>query len=196
MQHWFKPQLSEHFNHSELPHHGHLASHISTTDYPDDATPIANIKNILNQGKGVHFGFSLADSTDWNGFKTFWVNQSETTIWDPDVYCGHTWSQFGGSGSHAVLIVGYDDSSADPTQHYWIVLNSWGTTAGRPNGLFRMKMHMNYNCIMHDVSMGDWFSRQFMTLNMTFNEWLNFAWHTFYGSSNQDQAEGIAMDGQ
>jgi len=138
---------------------------ISTTGYSGDATPIANIKNILNQGKGVYFAFWLANQTDWNGFYSFWGGQPETTIWDPDVYCGHTWVN-GEGGGHAVLIVGYDDSSTDPTQQYWIVLNSWGTTSGRPNGLFRMKMHMNYNCTLAGIS---GYVRQFQTLNVAFN---------------------------
>ncbi|HOL42421.1 MAG TPA: S8 family serine peptidase, partial [Methanospirillum sp.] len=28
---------------------------------------------------------------------------------------------------------------------YWIVLNSWGSTSKRPNGLFRLKMNMDYS---------------------------------------------------
>jgi hypothetical protein len=39
--------------------------------------------------------------------------------------------------------VGYDIS--DPNNPYWIMLNSWGPTSGRPDGLFRVSMNMNYN---------------------------------------------------
>ena len=142
---------------------------INTTDYLSDATPIANIKAVLNSNKAVFFGWWLADNTDWNGFGSFWSDQSETAIWDPDVYCGHTWNQSQGGG-HAVVIVGYNDDDPNLTNHYWIVLNSWGTASGnRPNGLFRMKMHMNYNCIMHETGYSDWHCRQFQTLNVTFN---------------------------
>jgi len=128
------------------------------------ATAIANIKNVLNQQKGVQFDFWLADNTDWNTFFNFWDNQNEATLWNPDSTCGHTWVN-GQGGGHAVVIVGYNDDDADPNNHYWIVLNSWGTNGGRPNGLFRMKMNMNYNCIMHETGQSDWYSRWFETIN-------------------------------
>ena len=133
----------------------------------------------------------MADNADWNGFFSFWSYQSETAIWDPDVYCGHTWVN-GQGGGHAVVIVGYNDDDADPANHYWIVLNSWGTTAGRLNGLFRMKMHMNYNCVMHQSGYADWYSRQFQTLNVTFNTsaraeitgtWSSGIWYYNVGNS-------------
>ncbi len=126
------------------------------------STAIANIKNILQQNKAVEFDFWLANSTDWQAFYDFWGNKSESDVWDPDSYCGHTWSDSGGGG-HAVLIVGYDDSASTP---YWLVLNSWGTTSQRPNGLFRLKMNMNYSCMMHETGYSDWYSRQFSTLDI------------------------------
>ena len=43
-----------------------------------------------------------------------------------------------------MLCVGYDDT--DPNNRYWIMLNSWGASPGRPNGLFRMNMDMDYSC--------------------------------------------------
>ncbi len=126
------------------------------------STAIANIKNVLQQNKAVDFGFYLANNTDWQAFYDFWGNQPESAVWDPDSYCGHTWISSEGGG-HAVLIVGYDDSASTP---YWIVLNSWGTTSQRPNGLFRMKMNMDYSCIMHQTGYSDWYSREFATLNI------------------------------
>ena len=108
-------------------------------------TAIANIKNILNQRKGVWWSFFLANGTDWGDFHDFWNNDNETTIWNPDSYCGHAYGATG--AGHAVLIVGYNDDDDNPDNHYWIVLNSWGTASGgRPNGLLRLKMRMNYDC--------------------------------------------------
>jgi hypothetical protein len=129
-------------------------------------TAINNIKNILNQNKAVWFGFNLANQTDWNDFFNFWGNQTEDAVWNPDPYCGHTWDDYSGGG-HAVLIVGYNDEAAEP---YWIVLNSWGTSGGnRPNGLFRMRMQMNYNCTLNDPPYGSFYSREFATINVNFS---------------------------
>ena len=158
---------------------------ISTTGYSTDTTPILNIKTVLNSGKGVYFAFWLANSTDWNGFYSFWGN-TETAIWDPDQYCGHTWDTTDGAG-HAVLIVGYNDDDPSPANHYWIVLNSWGTASGyRPNGLFRMKMHMNYNCIMHQTGYADWYCRQFQTLNVAFSVPGGYGGYDFNGDGKDD----------
>jgi C1A family cysteine protease len=103
------------------------------------ATAIANIKNVLNQGKAIWFGFFLPD---FNPFFDFWsgANASEDAIWNPDIACGATKMD----GGHAVLLVGYDDTGPEP---YWIMLNSWGTADGkRPHGLFRVKQKVNYDC--------------------------------------------------
>lgn len=140
---------------------------INTTSV-SQSTAIANIKNVLNQNKGVWFGFWLADDPDWNAFFNFWSNQTEATLWNPDDYCGHTWNDYEGGG-HAVLIVGYNDDDLNPANHYWLVLNSWGTTGGRPNGLFRMPAQMNYVCTISEAGYGYWYSRQFQTLGVTFS---------------------------
>lgn len=128
------------------------------------AEAISNIKNVLNQGKAIWFAFFLPNETAWNNFYNFWNNQSESALWDSDVYCGKTWDAYDGGG-HAVTLVGYDDSSSDPDDHYWIALNSWGTTAGRPNGIFRVKMYVNYNCTFSGLSS---YPLGFQTLNI---EW-------------------------
>jgi fibronectin type 3 domain-containing protein len=106
-------------------------------------TAIANIKNILNQDKAVWLAYFLPNEDDWGDFRDFWRNKQEDAIWNPDFSCEHEWDSDTGGG-HAVLVVGYDDT--DPENSYWIVLNSWGTTADRPNGLFRLDMDMNYDC--------------------------------------------------
>jgi hypothetical protein len=129
-------------------------------------TAIANVKNILNQKKGVWLGFNLANTTDWNAFRHFWNDQPESTLWIPDTYCGHTWNDSTGGG-HAVLIVGYNDEDLDPANHYWIALNSWGTANGRPNGLFRISMQMNYDCVLHEINYPDFLAYQFGTLDVS-----------------------------
>ena len=154
------------------------------------STAIANIKNVLNQNKGVWFGFWLANNSDWNAFFDFWSNQSEATLWNPDLYCGHTWNDYTGGG-HAVLIVGYNDDDPAPANHYWLVLNSWGTTGGRPNGLFRMPTQMNYGCTIDEDGSGNWYSRQFQTLGIAFSDSptigyspINFSFTATQGGSN------------
>jgi len=142
------------------------------------ANAIANIKATLNEGKGVWFAFYLANGTDWTAFDNFWSYQGESAIWTPDSYCGKTYSYSSGGG-HAVAIVGYNDDDADTANHYWIVLNSWGTNAysdgtpysgytARPNGLFRLKMYMNYDCQLKDPGYSNFSNVEFSNINMTY----------------------------
>lgn len=136
-----------------------------TTTGVSQATAITNIKNILNQGKAIWFAFYLPNSTAWNNFYNFWNNQSENAIWNPDTYCGQTWGSSG--GGHAVTLVGYDDSDADTANHYWIIVNSWGTTAKRPNGIFRVKMYANYSCTFSRLSA---YALGFQTLDIVWGD--------------------------
>ncbi|MBW2149777.1 MAG: hypothetical protein JRI22_22525 [Deltaproteobacteria bacterium] len=137
---------------------------ITTHDITESAA-IANIKSVLDSNKAVWFAFFLADSTDWSAFFSFWNTQAESVIWDFDPYCGHTWVS-GDGGGHAVLCVGYNDDDANPDNHYWIMLNSWGTTAGRPNGLFRVAMHVDYDCTYIDTT--PYYSLYWQTLDVSF----------------------------
>jgi hypothetical protein len=107
-------------------------------------TAINNVKNILNQDKAIWFGFFLPTQAAWDNFINFWNTQTETAVWDPGQYCGTSFNNQGGGG-HAVVLLGYNDDN--PSNPYWILLNSWGTANGnRPNGIFRMKMNTNYDC--------------------------------------------------
>ena len=114
-------------------------------------TAIMKIKNVLNQNKGVFFAFYLANDEDWNEFYDFWDDESESSIWDYGFSDGEDWDDEEGGG-HAVLCVGYDDTDPDPANHYWIMLNSWGVTPERPNGLFRVSMYYDYDAVDADGS--------------------------------------------
>ena len=139
-----------------------------TTHAVDQATAIANIKNILHQDRAVWFGYFLATGADWDNFRNFWWNQPETAIWNPDFSCGHTWEPPpDGGGGHAVLCVGYNDD--DPNNSYWIMVNSWGTAGGsRPNGIFRLDMNMDYDCDFYDA--GWWYSFYWQTLDIDYGD--------------------------
>jgi len=106
------------------------------------AQAIANIKNVLDQNRAVWFAFFICNTTDWIVFFDFWNTQAESVLFDFDYSCDKEWTS--GGGGHAVLCVGYNDE--DPVNRYWVMLNSWGTTAGRPNGLFRVSMDIDYDC--------------------------------------------------
>ena len=125
------------------------------------AQAIANIKNVLNQNRAVFLGFFLGTLEDWNDFRTFWNTKTEDTLWDFDASCGKPYTSAG--GGHAVLCVGYSDD--DPNNAYWIMLNSWGTTANRPNGIFRVDMDVDYDCA---DSSGE-YNLYWQTLNVDFN---------------------------
>jgi len=124
---------------------------------------IENIKGVLNQNKAVYFTFFMPTATDGNNFYSFWDYNTEESIFDPDFSCGHAYSSGWG---HAVLCVGYNDE--DPDNSYWIMLNSWGTTPGRPNGLFRLDMNMNYDC-QFDYYGYTYYSFDFWTLDITYS---------------------------
>jgi len=118
-----------------------ISDQVIETLNQDQATAIANIKAVLNQNKAIWFAFTLANDSDWQVFFDHWNNQSESDVFSYDSLSGHAYID-GEGGGHAILLVGYDDSGANP---YWVMLNSWGTTTNRPNGLMRVAMNSNYN---------------------------------------------------
>ena len=122
------------------------ASYI-TTHGVSQATAIANIKNVLNQGKAVWFAFYAPTPAADTAFMNFWNNNSENqylTNFLDSQSCGQAWDNGWG---HAVLCYGYDDSEPNPV---WYMLNSWGTTANRPRGTFYVDMDINYSCQLTD----------------------------------------------
>ncbi len=144
-----------------------LATTISTQSAPQ-ATAISNIKNVLNQNRAVWMAFYLPEGADWDNFVDTWYYGSPTQVWNPDFSCGHSWED-GEGGAHAVLVVGYSDDDPDPANHYWLVLNSWGTAGGnRPDGVFRMSMNMDYGCTYH-FGFLTYYSFYFQTLAVTFD---------------------------
>lgn len=116
---------------------------ITTRNVPTE-TAIDNIKNVLHQNRGVYFSIFYPDETDLNNFRSFWRYNDEEDIYDLDYYAGNPWVGDEAVG-HALLIVGYHDDENTNESDYWIILNSWGTTSDRPNGLLRADMHMNYS---------------------------------------------------
>ena len=154
-----------------LPRYGikQIQAQWINTQVVGQSAAIANIKSVLLQNKAIYYAFYLADNYDWNDFYDFWYMQSGSALWNPDPYSGHTWVN-GEGGGHAVLLLGYDTSDANPDNWYWIVLNSWGTTSGRPSGLFRLKMNINYNDFLYDVSpYPPFYALSFGTLAVSFS---------------------------
>ena len=153
-------------------------SAVSIGTHSGQATAISNIKNVLNQNKGVVFGFALPDSTAWADFGDFWncnSGETEATLWHGvDNYCGTEWDERPHqAGAHAVVIYGYNDDDADSANHYWLVLNSWGDAGGdRSHGFFRIPMVMDYDCYYPDDAAPDpytgWWAFSFETLDVEF----------------------------
>lgn len=148
---------------STEPHYDLSAISVNTipTQKLTNEEAISNIKNVLLQGKGIWFAYYLPDKSAWDNFFRFWGSEPESAVWQPDSACGRPFDYKNGGG-HAVLCVGYDES--DPNNRYWIMLNSWGDTTGRPAGLFRMNMDMNYDCTYGDIG----YAFYWMTLDMSY----------------------------
>jgi len=126
---------------------------------------IENIKNILHQQKGVYFSWYLPNLEYRQDFSNFWSSDSETSVYNLDWDCGTEFNEEEGGG-HGVLCVGYHDEAGEDND-YWIMLNSWGAPSGRPNGLFRINMHMDYDCsILFDGR--EYYSFDFQTLDISF----------------------------
>jgi len=114
---------------------------------------INTIKWVLQQGHPVYFAFYLPDNSAWTAFQDFWDNDPEEEIWH-SFFPGYDYNDGEGEGGgHAVLCVGYHDEENSDLNDYWIMLNSWGTADGnRPNGVFRVDMHLPYACYLNDLT--------------------------------------------
>ena len=146
----------------------HIQSVTIPTQGVGQAKAIGNIKNVLQQDKAIFYVFFLPNKPAWDAFRNTWNNSNESALWYPDSYCGQkvVSKELGG---HAVVIVGYNDEDPSASNHYWIVLNSWGTATGnRPNGVFRVPMYINYDCTFPNGSTNV-LAHQFMTLDIAFN---------------------------
>lgn len=139
---------------------------VSATTIPtwgvSQAQAIANIKAVLNQNMAVWFAFYMPTETDWNNFDDFWENQPESAQWT-NFDCGGRWTSSG--GAHAALCVGYDDT--DPAGPTWIMVNSWGTTPGRPHGIFHVSQNINYDAT-YSSGQGQYYQIYWETLNVQF----------------------------
>jgi len=125
-----------------------------------NTTAITNIESALDSNKAVWYSFFLP-SAGWTDFRTFWRSGSNTSMFDPSLYNAQTQT-----GGHAVLIVGYD--TTDPANPYWIVLNSWGTTANRTDGTYRLNMSMNYDAVYYSKEGTSYQQNTFQILNTEF----------------------------
>jgi len=140
---------------------GSIVAETIETHGVGQAQAIANIKNVLNQNKAVWLALFMGTSQDWDDLFSFWDTQAEYVLWNFDPTCGKPYTADG--GGHAVLCVGYNDN--DPENSYWIMVNSWGTTADRPNGIFRVDMDMDYDC----ADSTDDYNLYWKTLDVSFN---------------------------
>ena len=132
---------------SNLPHTTAVPANTITEipNYPLNSvtdTPINDrdqIKTLLKNGYPLAFTFFQTSSS----FGTNWSSKGETDVWTPDgalncnIGTGNVWG-------HTVACVGYNDT--DPSNPYWIMLNSWGNPSNRQNGLFAVTMNLDYNC--------------------------------------------------
>jgi len=157
------------------------------------AKAIANIKSALNNNEAVWFAFFVATDADWSAFSNFWNTQPESTIWDFDYSCGHSESYVDEVAGHAVLITGYNDD--DPSHRYWEVVNSWGTAPGRPNGLFRLDMNMNYDCNWQTYE-GSWVSScYFQKLDVDFDIHIPSCPSLYFWNGNHYIDNGFILGG-
>ncbi|KHK00513.1 family 16 glycoside hydrolase [Desulfovibrio sp. TomC] len=142
------------------------ASRVETANQTS-GVPAVNIKAVLANNQAVTYAMTLATKAAWDAFYDFWDNQDETAVFDPGQYSGQTYGSDGGGGGHEMLIVGYID--LDATHRYWVVLNSWGGSTNRPNGVWLLNMETNYDAYYVDKSGNNQNMQGFWTIDVAFS---------------------------
>lgn len=143
----------------------HIVAQKIETRHIGDEQAISNIKAVLDQNRAIYFGFYLPNATALNSFCDFWDNSSEETVWNMTPWQNTFYNENKGGG-HAVVCVGYNDT--DPDNRYWIMVNSWGVTKGRPQGVFRVSMDMDYTATIQHTNSDDVAAQVWQTLNVSF----------------------------
>jgi hypothetical protein len=120
-------------------------------DPPSNQTAaVENITTALKDGKVIYYGLQWPNQTTSSDFNSFYNNQADTDIYNPDLLNGTPYNVSYPGGGHAMTLIGYNKTDTDTSKHYWIVQNSWGKSDSRPKGQFRLKMWMNYNATFND----------------------------------------------
>ena len=135
-----------------------------TTGGVSQETAIANIKNVLNQGKAVVLTCAFPTQADADIFNSFWSTYTENAYMTNflDFANGHTWNN---GEAHDALCYGYYEDGAT---RVWLVLNSWGTANGkRPHGTFLVDMNMNYSS--YYINSGNYYMIYWGVLDADFN---------------------------
>ncbi len=130
-----------------------------------EAEAISALKATIGAGRAVVVAIQFANGDAVAEFDSIWSSEDDPT-WSPNSYCGKTYEECNGAAGHAVAIIGYADDGTEEGS-YWTVLNSWGTTAFRPEGTFKMQMRgLDYVCQLSSDEFGDVAGLMFQVLNV------------------------------
>jgi len=132
-----------HFRFSSMQAKSGVKNPANTTETINDLT------EILAEHRVIAYSIFWPNNSTLDTFRDFWENYSQDTIYDPSNTDGLEWTN--GDG-HTMVIVGYDKTSSNPDNWYWIVQNSWGTSSNRQYGQFRLKMNMDYNASYYTLN--------------------------------------------
>jgi len=141
------------------------AETILVPPYSNQTAAVENITRSLVDGKVIFYTMTLPNKTAWSQFRTdFWGYQPNAT-WDMDLYNQSFYNKTEGEGgAHAMILIGYNKTDASKANQYWIVQNSWGTSANRTKGQYKLKMWMDYNASFNN---NGWITQEFWVFNTT-----------------------------